>query len=153
MICTRDDSEQTQQVARKDLNQGMSDRESNSLTTQQGCLLIGVKGWRPCKNRGKLNHTVACHFCISCIQRFQPSRFDLLSPALTFFIRFYLFIITPVTSENKGKNCLSSVLFLRSKCKTLHITLSIPVMSCPVSPLNIEESTEYNGAHTSVAIC
>ena len=56
-----------------------------------------------------------------------------------------------LTSENKGKNCLSSVLFLRSKCKRLHITLSFPAMSGPVSPLNIEESTEYNRAHTSTA--
>ena len=46
-------------------------------------------------------------------------------------------------TENNGKIAyLLKVLFLQSKCKTLRITLSFPVMSRPVSSLNTAFSAD-----------
>ena len=76
------------------------------------------------------------------------SRFDVLSPTLPIFIRFSRFIMKFWKQEKK---MLILSIFLRSKCKTLCITLSYPIMSRPVSPLNTACCTDSSFSNSPVS--
>ena len=64
-------------------------------------------------------------------QRFQPSWFNMLPSALLICIRFSWFIL-----KTRKTILLILRIFLWCECETLCITLSYPIISLQVSPLN-----------------